>query len=72
MVRTTPEKAAEIICRGVEQGKARILVGPDAYLFDALARVTPTHYYDVLQALDRRRSRRSAGAGAAEPVRSGR
>ncbi|MEC3919053.1 SDR family NAD(P)-dependent oxidoreductase [Nocardia sp. CDC160] len=45
---TTPEKAAEIICRGVEHGKARILVGPDAYLFDTLARVTPTHYYDVL------------------------
>jgi NAD(P)-dependent dehydrogenase (short-subunit alcohol dehydrogenase family) len=72
MVRTTPEKAAGIICRGVEQGKARILVGPDAYLFDALARVTPTHYYDVLQALDRRRSRRAAGTGAAQPVRSGR
>ncbi|MEC3957433.1 SDR family oxidoreductase [Nocardia sp. CDC153] len=45
---TTPEKAAEIICRGVEHGKARILVGPDAYLFDTVARVTPTHYYDVL------------------------
>jgi NADP-dependent 3-hydroxy acid dehydrogenase YdfG len=81
MVRTTPEKAAEIICRGVEQGKARILVGPDAYLFDALARITPTHYYDVLQALDRRRSRRAAageqaagqaGAGAAQPAGSGR
>jgi hypothetical protein len=81
MVRTTPEKAAEIICRGVEQGRARILVGPDAYLFDALARITPTHYYDVLQALDRRRSRRAAageqaagqaGAGAAQPAGSGR
>jgi NADP-dependent 3-hydroxy acid dehydrogenase YdfG len=57
MARTTPEKAAEIICRGVEQGKARILVGPDAYLFDTLARVTPTHYYSVLSALDKRRSR---------------
>src|ERR1700677_4788753 len=29
---TTPDKAAEIICRGVEQAKARILVDPDAYL----------------------------------------
>jgi len=45
---TTPDKAAEIICRGVERGKARILVGPDAYVFDALARVAPTHYYDVM------------------------
>src|SRR5215470_18058203 len=30
---TSPDKAAEIICRGVERGKARILVGPDAYVF---------------------------------------
>jgi NADP-dependent 3-hydroxy acid dehydrogenase YdfG len=45
---TQPDKAAEIIHRGVEQGKARILVGPDAYMFDALARLTPTHYYEVL------------------------
>lgn len=45
---TQPDKAAEIIHRGVESGKARILVGPDAYMFDALARLAPTHYYDVL------------------------
>jgi NAD(P)-dependent dehydrogenase (short-subunit alcohol dehydrogenase family) len=48
---TSPDKAATIIHRGVERGKARILVGPDAYLFDALARITPTHYYAVLARL---------------------
>jgi NADP-dependent 3-hydroxy acid dehydrogenase YdfG len=48
MTMTTPDKAAEIIHRGLERGRARILVGPDAYLFDALARITPTHYYDVI------------------------
>ena len=58
---TTPDKAARIICRGVERGKARILVGPDAYVFDALARVAPTHYYDVIEGLEKRlRSRRAA------------
>ena len=36
---TEPDKAAEIIHRGVEQGKARILVGPDVYMFDTLARL---------------------------------
>jgi NADP-dependent 3-hydroxy acid dehydrogenase YdfG len=51
---TSPGKAAAIICRGVEQGRARILVGPDAYLFDALARVAPTHYYDVVSMMERR------------------
>lgn len=45
---TTSDKAAEIIHRGVEAGKSRILVGMDARLFDLLARVTPTHYMDVI------------------------
>jgi NADP-dependent 3-hydroxy acid dehydrogenase YdfG len=48
MTMTSPDKAAAIIHQGVERGKARILVGPDAYLFDALARIAPTHYYDVI------------------------
>ncbi|MFI9380755.1 SDR family NAD(P)-dependent oxidoreductase [Kutzneria sp. NPDC052558] len=45
---TTPEQAARIIHRGVEAGKARVLVGPDAYFFDAVTRIAPTHYYDVI------------------------
>ena len=62
---TQPDKAAEIIHRGVEAGKARILVGPDAYLFDTLARLAPTRYYDVLgqlQSFLRRRSGTRASA----------
>jgi NADP-dependent 3-hydroxy acid dehydrogenase YdfG len=55
---TTPDKAAEIIVRGVERGKARILVGPDAYVFDTLARVTPTHYYDLVVRLENRMRKR--------------
>lgn len=51
-VRTTPERAAEVIHRGVDAGKARILVGPDAYVFDLLTRVTPTHYFSVLSRLE--------------------
>ena len=72
---TTPDKAAEIICRGVERGKARILVGPDAYVFDALARVAPTHYYDVLARFEKRlRSRQTAADERARrrPDRRGR
>ncbi|HXF31609.1 MAG TPA: SDR family NAD(P)-dependent oxidoreductase [Solirubrobacterales bacterium] len=52
-VRTTPERAAEVIHRGLDAGKARILIGPDAYIFDLLTRVTPTHYYRVLGSLER-------------------
>jgi NADP-dependent 3-hydroxy acid dehydrogenase YdfG len=51
---TSPEKAAAIIHRGVERGKSRILVGPDAYLFDALARIAPTHSYAVIARLQSR------------------
>jgi hypothetical protein len=62
MTLTSPAKAAQIICRGVEQGKSRILVGPDAYVFDALARVAPTHYYEVISHLEKRlAARQSAG-----------
>src|SRR5215204_4253565 len=60
---TQPDKAAEIIHHGVEQGKARILVGPDAYLFDTLGRLAPTRYYDLLGRLEsvlRRRNQANA------------
>jgi NAD(P)-dependent dehydrogenase (short-subunit alcohol dehydrogenase family) len=60
---TSPDKAARIIHSGVERGKARILVGPDAYVVDALARITPTHYYAVIDRLQSRlRARRSGGS----------
>ena len=62
---TTPDKAAEVIQNGVERGKARILVGPDAYLFDALGRLAPTRYFDVLSVLEGGlRARRSASGRA--------
>jgi NAD(P)-dependent dehydrogenase (short-subunit alcohol dehydrogenase family) len=51
---TKPDKAAAIIHAGIERGKARILVGPDAYVFDALARITPTHYYSLIARLETR------------------
>jgi hypothetical protein len=53
IARTTPEQAAKTIHQGVEKGKARILVGPDAYVFDVLTRVAPTHYYDVMTLIER-------------------
>jgi short-subunit dehydrogenase len=52
--RTTPEKAAKIILRGVDKKKARILVGPDAYLFDAVARSTGAGYQRVTAAAIKR------------------
>jgi NAD(P)-dependent dehydrogenase (short-subunit alcohol dehydrogenase family) len=53
LVRTTPEQAAAVIHRGVDAGKARILIGGDAYIFEALSRIAPTHYYGVVDRLER-------------------
>jgi NADP-dependent 3-hydroxy acid dehydrogenase YdfG len=66
---TQPDKAAEIIHRAVERGKARILVGPDAYVFDALARIAPTHYYGVVSRLESALGRRDR-SGARDDVLS--
>jgi hypothetical protein len=67
---TQPEKAAAIIHRGVEQGKARILVGPDAYLFDTLSRIAPTHYYDILSRFESRLRGKARASAPAEEVRA--
>ena len=55
---TRPERAAQIIHEGVKAGRSRILVGPDAYLFDGLARVMPNRYFDVLGFLEEQAARR--------------
>jgi NAD(P)-dependent dehydrogenase (short-subunit alcohol dehydrogenase family) len=52
--RTSPEKAAQIILRGVDRKKPRILVGPDAYLFDAIPRVTGAGYQRAGAAIAKR------------------
>jgi NADP-dependent 3-hydroxy acid dehydrogenase YdfG len=52
VARTSPDKAAEIIQRGVERGRDRILVGPDAYLLSALVRLAPVRYYGVIKRLE--------------------
>ena len=41
---TEPDKAARIIIRAVQKNKRRVLVGTDAYLFDAAARLLPSAY----------------------------
>jgi NAD(P)-dependent dehydrogenase (short-subunit alcohol dehydrogenase family) len=44
LARTTPEKAATTIVRGIKRNKARILVGMDARFLDKLIRVMPVGY----------------------------
>jgi short-subunit dehydrogenase len=41
----TPEYAAEVIMKGIEKGKQRILIGRDAKIIDILARTFPSTYH---------------------------
>ncbi len=49
---TTPARAAKTIQRGVEAGRARILIGPDAHFLSGLVRSTPERYFDVIKRLE--------------------
>jgi NAD(P)-dependent dehydrogenase (short-subunit alcohol dehydrogenase family) len=44
---TSPQRAARTILRGVEANRPRVLVGPDAYLIDALPRVLGPLYQRI-------------------------
>lgn len=56
LLRMDPAQAARIVVGGVEAGKARVLVGNDAKVVDALVRLLPGRYPRVSLALDRRMS----------------
>ncbi|OBB16084.1 acetoin dehydrogenase [Mycolicibacterium setense] len=49
LARTSPQQAAATIQRGIERGRSRILVGPDAHLLSLLATVLPVHYFDLMR-----------------------
>ena len=47
---TSPEKAARCIVRGIKANRARILIGPDAYLMDYTQRLFPRLYQNIIPA----------------------
>ena len=55
IARTTADKAAKIILRGVKKNKTRILVGPDAYIFDFCARLAPVTWQKIMAWIFRRK-----------------
>jgi NAD(P)-dependent dehydrogenase (short-subunit alcohol dehydrogenase family) len=60
IARTTPEKAARTILRGMERRKPRILIGADAYAIQAMERLLGARYENLLA----RAARRSPVASA--------
>lgn len=49
LLRMPPQQAGEIIVRGIEARRARILVGNDAKLVALLERLSPVHYWKLLK-----------------------
>ena len=58
VARTSPDKAAATILAGVDAGRTRILVGPDAYLIAAIPRLLGAGYVDIFGRVARRATRR--------------
>jgi len=54
IARTSPERAARTILRGIDRGKPRILIGPDAYLINGFERFLGARYEGILARLARR------------------
>jgi len=46
-----PARAGEIIVRGMEKRKARIVVGMDAKIVSLLERIAPVGYWNLLKGL---------------------
>ena len=53
-LRLLPEKAGEIIVRGIERRQARVLVGSDAKLIAMIERLAPVSYGRMLRWLERK------------------
>jgi len=48
LAKTTPEKAAEVIIRGIERKQARVLVGLDAHAVHNFGKFTGSRYQDLI------------------------
>lgn len=55
---TTPDKAAKTILDGVRKDRRRVLIGPDARIFDGLSRLTPAGFQKLTTAVVKSRSKK--------------
>lgn len=54
LARTSPERAAEVILRGVLRDRPRVLIGADAHLLHHLAQLIGGRYQDLLATVSAR------------------
>lgn len=48
VAKTLPETAADVIVRGVQANKEKILIGSDAWMIDKIQRLMPVSYWNVM------------------------
>ena len=68
---TSADKAARVILAGVRANKRRVLIGPDAYAADAMARLLPAAYQSLVVREARRKRKQLVPDAAAAPARTG-
>lgn len=68
LARTEPERAAEIIVKGMLAGKARVLVGADAHTVHHLAKLLGSRYQDIVAARVRRQRAEDGSRSTAPAV----
>lgn len=61
LAKTTPEKAAEVIIRGVLHKQARVLIGLDAHAIHQFGRIAGSRYQDIVAVLAPRLQPRRKG-----------
>ncbi|MEP9382773.1 SDR family NAD(P)-dependent oxidoreductase [Nocardioides cheoyonin] len=61
LAKTTPEKAAEVIIRGVLHKQARVLIGLDAHAIHQFGRIAGSRYQDIVAVLSPRLQPRKKG-----------
>ncbi|AXT85812.1 acetoin dehydrogenase [Aeromicrobium sp. A1-2] len=54
LARTSPEKAAKVILKGVEKNKARVLIGSDAWVLDKIVRISGPGYARLTASFSKR------------------
>ena len=52
---TSPEEAASVILKGIEENRRRVLIGRDARFFDRMQRLLPARYQQLIVSTLRRR-----------------
>jgi short-subunit dehydrogenase len=69
LARTSPEQAARAIVQGIKKRRPRVLIGPDAHMFNTLSRYLPSSAGRIMSALMRYMKAKQASRTKPQPHR---